>query len=67
MRTQRERAVEFTAQVQQALHRDLEMINRAEELLLSARAVARKVELEVRRVIDKWNVCSPRCSPPVFR
>jgi hypothetical protein len=64
MQSQSEPAAQLTAEDQRALNRDVETINRAEELLLSVQAVARKVELEVRRVMDKWKVWSPRCSFP---
>jgi hypothetical protein len=46
----------------EVLNRDVEFVNRGEELLLKARAIARKAELELRWLLDKWEVSR---SPPL--
>jgi hypothetical protein len=45
--------------MREAPNRDVDTINRGEELLLKARFVSRKVALEVRRLLDKWGASRP--------
>jgi hypothetical protein len=60
------KAHERAATIWAALNRDVETINRGEELRLEARAIARKVEPEVSQLLNKWEIARPQSTNASF-